>query len=379
MIILDSVAQQHSQKLTEHIIQQIKSHGGQITFADFMNAALYTPGLGYYNAGAAKFGAAGDFVTAPELGKLFAQSLAVQCEQILHVMHNKNILELGAGSGQLACDLLQSLLDKGIAVENYFILELSADLRQRQQQKIFEQYPDLCAIVHWIDHLPREPIDAVMIANEVIDAMPISRFYYENNTLQEYYVTHSNNTEFIEVLEPASKPLQAAFTTAQIADYIQPPYVSEINLWLHNWLQSLNSALKSGAILIADYGFPRHEYYHPQRNQGTLMCHYQHRSHTNPFINIGLQDITAHVDFSAIAESADACGLEIAGYTNQASFLLNCGITQFLEAGNLRQYQELQTLTSPAEMGELFKIIAVTKDIDLQLLGFEHFDKRHNL
>lgn len=378
MNILDSVAQQHSQKLIAHIIQQINSHGGQISFTDFMHAALYAPGLGYYNAGAIKFGAAGDFVTAPELGGLFAKCLAKQCVQILKSMHYKNIFELGAGSGQLACDLLQALSRQDIQLDNYFILELSADLRQRQQEKIFEQCPKFYNIVHWLDQLPDTPMEAIIIANEVVDAMPIARFHFENNTLQEYYIKFDEHG-FSEVLAPASANLQAMFTTINISEYVSQPYISEINLWLSNWIKSLNNVLVNGAIFIADYGFPRAEYYHPHRNQGTLMCHYRHRSHTNPFVNIGLQDITAHVDFTAIAEAADAHGLEIAGYTNQASFLLNCGITKLLEFGNIKQHQELQTLTSPAEMGELFKIIALTKNINTQLLGFENFDKQHSL
>jgi len=378
MNMLDRVAQQHSQKLIAHIIQQINSHGGQISFTDFMHAALYAPGLGYYSAGTTKFGAAGDFVTAPELGKLFAQCLAVQCTQILNSLHYKNIFELGAGSGQLACDLLRALAQQEIQLENYFILELSADLRQRQQEKIFKQCPEFCNIVHWLEQLPSTPIEAIIVANEVVDAMPVARFHFENNILQEYYIKLDEHG-FTEVLAPASENLQTAFTAANIAEYVSQPYISEINLWLSNWLQSLNNVLSNGAILIADYGFPRAEYYHPQRNQGTLMCHYRHRSHTNPLVNIGLQDITAHVDFTAIAEAADAYGLEIAGYTNQASFLLNCGIIKFLEFGNIKQHQELQTLTSPSEMGELFKIIALTKNIDTQPLGFEHFDKQHRL
>jgi SAM-dependent MidA family methyltransferase len=378
MNISDNVAMQHSQKLIAHIIQQINSHGGQISFTDFMQAALYAPGLGYYSVGTTKFGAAGDFVTAPELGTLFAKCLAVQCTQILTLITHKNIFELGAGSGQLACDLLQALAQQNIELDNYFILELSADLRQRQQEKIFEQCPEFCNIVHWLDELPSTPIDAVIIANEVVDAMPIARFHFENDILQEYYIKF-DDSGLKEILATPSNYLQNAFTTANLAKYISQPYVSELNLWLHNWLHSLNSSLASGAILIADYGFPRAEYYHPQRNQGTLMCHYQHRSHTNPLINIGLQDITAHVDFTAVAEAAAACGLEIAGYTNQASFLLNCGIIQFLEFGNLKQHQELQTLTSPAEMGELFKIVALTKNIEKPLLGFENFDKQHSL
>lgn len=378
MIQTDRVALQHGKRLQQHIIEHIATKEGRISFSEYMQLALYAPGLGYYNAGTIKFGASGDFITAPELGSLFAKCVAAQFKQIFSDINAANILELGAGSGQLACDLLLELDQQNVPLENYYILELSADLRMRQQEQILQRYPQYKHLIHWIDHLPRTPFNGIIFANEVIDAMPVTRFHFANDLLQEYFVT-VNDECFAELLEKPSKNLAAAFAQTNIANYISQPYTSEINLWLSPWIKSLNACLNSGAILLCDYGFPRAEYYHPQRNNGTLMCHYQHRCHNNPFVYIGLQDITAHVDFTAVAEAAHDCGLSIAGYTNLASFLINCDITKFIQAPSMQQVQELNMLTSPAEMGELFKCIALTKNTDLPLLGFQRHDKSHCL
>lgn len=373
MIETETTAIQHSSLLTAHIISQIEAHGGQITFAQYMHQALYAPSLGYYNAGATKFGVGGDFITAPELGSLFAKCLAVQCEQILASLPVRNILELGAGSGKLACDLLQSM-----QIDNYYILELSADLRQRQQDRITKLYPQFANKIHWLDALPTNSFVGVILANEVMDAMPVTRFNFADNKLQECYVTIKDGC-FVTTLGDASENLIEAFNDAELTNYISQPYTSEINLWLSAWIRALEESLDRGAIILCDYGFPRSEYYHPQRYNGTLMCHYKHRAHDNPLVYVGLQDITAHVDFTAVAEAASACELEVAGYTNFASFLLNCNITKFLTPGNIKQAQELQTLSSPSEMGELFKVIALTKNIEVELLGFENLDKCHTL
>lgn len=368
----DVIALEHSSLLTAHIAKLINQNGGKITFTEYMHQALYAPNLGYYNAGARKFGKGGDFITAPELGSMFAHCLAKQCAQIFSQLSARNILEFGAGSGKLACDLLQS-----IDIDNYYILDLSADLQQRQHELIAKQCPQHVHKIYWLQQLPTE-FTGVVIANEVLDAMPITRFNFTNDKLQEYYVT-LQESRFVNELGAPGKRLQQAFNAAKLTDYISQPYNSEINLWLTAWFNSLNNCVTTGAIILCDYGFPRAEYYHPERNEGTLMCHYRHRSHGNPFVYIGLQDITAHVDFTAVAEAATTNEFEIAGYTNLASFLLNCEITKLLNVGNVRQAQELQTLCSPAEMGELFKVIGLTKNIEAELLGFENFDKRHTL
>lgn len=377
IILTKNTAIQHSQRLQSYIKQQIAASNGQITFAEYMHHSLYAPGLGYYTAGSPKFGKQGDFITAPEIGSLFAQCVAEQIAEVLALCHGDTILELGAGSGQLACDLLTSLDAQNIQLKNYYILELSADLRLRQQEKILNTCPQFAHLVKWLDHLPAA-FNGVIFANEVMDAMPVAKFHYENDLLQEYYVALQNDY-FIYKLDTPTTELNTFFTQNNIAAYISQPYISEINLLLSAWIKSLSNCLTVGAILLCDYGFPRAEYYHPHRNQGTFMCHYQHHAHADPFINIGLQDLTAHVDFTAVAEAAVANDLAIAGFTNLASFLLNCAITKFLAEPNIQQTQEVNILTSPAEMGELFKCIALTKSIENELLGFKQFDKAHSL
>lgn len=378
MIQTEHIAMQHSQQLNLHIRNMIKASGGKISFAEFMQQALYAPGLGYYSAGNIKFGPQGDFITAPEIGTLFAKCLAVQCAEVLALTSGQDILEIGAGSGQLAYDLLQTLEQQQVAITNYFILELSADLRNRQQEKVLTLPTTLKNKITWLDSLPNTPINGVILANEVIDAMPVARFHYAENTLQEYYVS-ANHKQFITVLDTASTALYNTFRQTHLADIVSQPYSSEINLWLPSWIRSLNTCLAAGAILLCDYGFSRHEYYHPQRNNGTLMCHYQHHNHPNAMLNIGLQDITAHVDFTTIAEAASSCDLTVAGYINLAGFLLNCGITEFLPANSIRHSQEVNILTSPAEMGEIFKCMALTRNVNHTLRGFCQFDKKHCL
>lgn len=347
-----------------------------------MQHVLYAPGLGYYSAGSCKFGREGDFVTAPEIGSLFAKCMAAQFHEILQHMQAATILELGAGSGQFASDVIQELAKQNILLDKYYILELSADLRTRQQEKILQNCAEFAHIVRWIDHLPSN-INGIIFANEVMDAMPIAKFNYANDTLQEYFVTLMDD-KFCYTLQDPSSKLQEEFARNQIANLISQPYASEINLYLRPWLTSLNECLSNGLILLCDYGFPRHEYYHPQRNEGTFMCHYRHQCHSDPFCNIGLQDLTAHVDFTSVAEAAIDNNLEIAGYTTLTHFLLNCGICD-VRAGNLpvqdgiQQAHEINTLTSPAEMGELFKCIALVRGVDISLRGFSQFDKTHCL
>ncbi len=364
-----------TQPLNLYITQQIRAQGGKITFAEFMQHALYAPHIGYYNAPNVILGPQGDFITAPELGGVFAKCLAVQCAEILHTLPQKNILEFGAGTGKLAGDLLDALTQHNIQLDNYLILELSPSLRQRQQDLIAQKYPQYRHLITWLDRLPATTIDGIFLANEVIDAMPVARFYFANDKLQEYLVCEHENMFSLVTAAPTQR-LHAAFIAAKITKHISQPYSSECNLWLPAWLTSLAACLHTGAILLCDYGFPRAEYYHPQRNTGTLMCHHRHRSHSNPFVYVGLQDITAHVDFTTVAEIASECGLNLAGYTNLASFLLNCGLTEYATEAISR---EINTLTSPAEMGELFKVMALTKDLDLPLCGFAQNEKSYSL
>ena len=368
----DAIA--HSQRLIDLIRQNINQAGGRIPFVEFMNQALYAPNLGYYSSNLRKFGAEGDFITAPEISPLFSQCLAKQCEQVLASFDEGVILEFGAGSGIMAAEILKALESLNQLPKQYLILELSADLQQRQRETLQVQVPHLLARVQWLKSLPIEPLQGVILANEVLDAMPVHRFRFDEQGVSEYYVSlgDDDNTPFVwETINSSNELLLRTVEALQL----EVAYVSEINLALPAWIQSLSDILAAGLVLLIDYGFPSREYYHPQRNQGTLMCHYQHYAHDNPLILVGLQDITAHVNFTAVAEAADAAGLHVSGYTNQGNFLLSCGLTELLSGFDdsknyLQQTQAVKKLIMPYEMGELFKVMALSRNLDMPLLGF---------
>jgi len=287
---------------------------------------LAQPGLGYYVAGSQKFGQAGDFVTAPEISPLFSYALAQQCAEIFITLmpSEKIILEFGAGSGVMAADILTELERVGELPQRYYILELSAELKHRQKETIKNRAVHLLDYVEWIEQLPDKSFNGVVLANEVLDAMPVHRFYKDKSNRQyplgEYYVSWTG--ERFELSQGPFSSDELASEVHKLEEEIPDNYSSEINMAASAWVTSIAERINRGVILIIDYGFPRQEFYHPQRTQGTLMCHYRHRSHTDPFVYPGLQDITAHVDFSAIAEAANTAGLDIIGYTNQAFFLL---------------------------------------------------------
>ena len=360
-------AQAHSQRVHKHICRLIDTHG-PLTFHDYMQAALYSPSLGYYSAGSTKFGSAGDFTTAPELSPLFGRSIAKQCVEVFHTMDSPTILELGAGSGALAISLLQELQGSNQLPDHYYILDVSADCRQRQQHRFQQQAPELLSRVTWLDRLPEKPIQGIILANEVLDAMPVHKFRYMPNQLDEYHVTHHHETLTWEILPCTNTVLNRAITHLNIQS--NQPYHSEINLALPSWIKHLSQCLSQGLILLIDYGFPRREFYFPERHMGTLMCHYQHRAHDNPLVFPGIQDITAHVDFTAVAEAAFDNGLTVAGYTHQAAFLASCGIHDLIQQESSNNTSNIHTLLHPSEMGELFKCIALTRQIDHPLLGF---------
>lgn len=374
----------HSVALATLIAAHIEAEGGVIDFARFMQQALYAPGMGYYAAGARKFGEGGDFVTAPEISSLFSRCLARQCRQVLAHLGGGDILEFGAGSGVMAADILLELERLERLPESYLIMEVSADLRARQRDTLSEKAPHLLARVQWLDVLPRTPLHGVVLANEVLDAMPVHRFRIEEGGLREAYVAHDNGRFLWRHAAPG--PVLAHSPVAQWCAGLAPGYESEYNAMLGPWLASLDEALSRGVVILVDYGFPRHEFYHPQRNGGTLMCHYRHRSHPDPLILVGLQDITAHVDFTAVAEAAQQAGFAVAGFTNQAYFLLALGLTGMLAEVNpvdvrrqLQLAQEIKKLTLPNEMGELFKAMALTKGVDIGLEGFALNDQRARL
>lgn len=366
----------------QHLICAEINNKGPITFARYMELALYAPQYGYYRSGLQKFGENGDFITAPELSPLFSKCLAKQCQQVLSDLPTKTILELGPGSGKMAADILTELAAQDSLPQKYYLLELSAELRQRQQHYLQQKIPQWFSRLQWLDQLPAEPISGIILANEVVDAMPVHKFAWHEEKLYEYYVDY-NTKQFSWLLDSPSDPtLQEYIQSLSIEN--KQDYSSEINLMLPAWIKSLSDSLQQGLILIIDYGFPQQEYYHPERNQGTLMCHYQHRAHPDPLILPGLQDITAHVDFTAIANAALNNQCEVSGYTSQALFLLNCGLTELLPIQldiemSYTIAQQIKRLTLPSEMGELFKVIALTKDYPTNLLGFKEHNRLRDL
>lgn len=374
-----SEALRHSQSLVAHIREEIARSGGWIDFAHYMQLALYAPGLGYYSGGAEKFGAAGDFVTAPELSPLFAQCLARQAAQVC-AQTKGDILELGAGTGRLAVELLLELQRLGQLPAHYLILEVSAYLQDIQRQTLMAQLPpDLFARITWLDHLP-SGFDGLVLANEVLDALPVHIVGQREHAF-ERGVSFEGDALVWSDRHPLPPTLNAL--AAPLA--LPASYLTELCPLASALVASLAQSLRRGVLLFIDYGFPRREYYHPQRDHGTLMCHYRHHAHGDPFLYPGLQDITAHVDFTAAAEAGVANGLRLAGYTTQAQFLINCGITELLgqiaagSAAYLRLASQAQKLLSPAEMGELFKVLALSKGQDAPLLGFVRGDKSHAL
>jgi len=377
---LDASAQQHCERAVAHMRQQIQQQGGWISFADYMHMALYTPQLGYYSGEASKFGRSGDFVTAPEISPLFAYAIANQIGQVLS-QAGGDVLELGAGTGKLAICILQRLDQLGQLPEHYYILDVSANLRERQRNSMKEVLSsEVFSRVHWLDALP-EKLTGVVIGNEVLDAIPVQIVQWQNGRWQKRGVAYDQT--FIWQNRPVQDhALVERIDTSQLPE----GYITEVCPAAQGLIVSLGSMLQKGLMIFLDYGFSAREYYHPQRHQGTLMCHFQHYAHDDPFVYPGLQDITAHVDFTAMAEAALNSGLNCAGYTTQAQFLMNCGILQLLEevppedqARYLPMVAAVQKLLSPAEMGELFKVLALSKGIGDGLLGFVSGDKRHQL
>jgi SAM-dependent MidA family methyltransferase len=370
----------HSQRVTAHLQSLIDNAGGWMPFSRYMEAALYAPGLGYYAAGAMKFGAAGDFVTAPEMTPLFGRTLAHAIAPVM-IESGGEVLELGAGSGRLATDLLGELDRLEALPSRYLILEVSADLRQRQQETIARERPHLAERVQWLDALPQH-FCGVILGNEVLDALPVDWVHWTEAGPQVRGVVLEGDA-FAWQDRPIADPVLRARAEAL---NLPPGYVSEINLTADALIASLGQRLDRGMILMIDYGFSAAEYYHPQRHMGTLRAHYRHHALDDPFYLPGLCDLTAHVDFSAVARAATAAGLELAGYTSQASFLLNSSLTELLmqtpptdAAAYLPQANAVQRLVSPAEMGELFKVIGLAKGSVAPLAGFARGDRRHSL
>lgn len=385
----------HQKKLLDYLAKLSQDQAHRLSFADFMQAVLYAPGLGYYSAGSTKFGPAGDFITAPEISALFSYCLAQQCAEVFQKLGSTQeqspvILELGAGSGKMAADLIDHLSHLNQLPQAYWILEVSADLRARQQALLQEHCPDYFPNIHWLDRLPAAPFEGVILGNEVIDAMPVHLFCIgeKGEYLEGQCVFSEDGWQLVfEPVLTASLILAIQQLEAARGEKFPSGYTSEINLSLAPWIQSLNDCLKKGLILLLDYGFPEHEYYHPDRRQGTLMCHYRHYAHSNPMTHIGRQDITAHVNFTAVAQAGLSCDLTLTGYIHQGAFLIGSGLlnlaqdlTHTLTQDKLLALsREIQLLTQPHEMGELFKAIAFSKNCLVDLSGFSWRDDRNRL
>jgi SAM-dependent MidA family methyltransferase len=340
------------------ILDEIAASGGWISFARYMHLALHEPGIGYYAGGTQKFGAGGDFVTAPELGTLFGRTLARELRAF------ERILELGAGSGALADTLTRELGCE------YLILETSAELRERQAKRLGSR-------AQHIERLP-QAFRGAIVANEVVDAVPAHVVHWTDSGILERGVS--------EKLAWSDRPATGDVLAPAQGIEVPVPYVSEIGLEARAWMRALVQSLEAGVAFVIDYGFPRHEYYHPQRASGTLMCHHRHQAHADPFARPGEEDISVHADFSALAEAARSAGAQVLGYATQAQFLVNCGITEVLaetNAENALRYAPIaaqaQKLLSPAEMGELFKVLAVGRGPTPPLAGFARGDRSPSL
>lgn len=389
--------QEHGERVLARLRELITAAGGWIPFDEYMRIALYEPGLGYYSAGARKFGEGGDFTTAPEISPLFGQLLAVQCAQVLEVLGGGDILEPGAGTGALAVQLLSALDGLGCLPYRYRIVEVSADLRERQRARIATLPPALAARVEWLEGPPSQGWRGVVVANEVLDALPCERFAWREERASGVYTAADGNVAARGVAldeqawpcwrdGPASRALMEEVARVR-RDLVLPwpeAYESEVCTRVGPWIAALTSMMEQGIALFIDYGLPRREYYHPSRSSGTLRCHYRQLAHEDPFRHPGLEDITAWVDFTRVAEAADAASLDVLGFATQAALLLGLGIEEEImsaqdETTRIRRASEARQLLMPHEMGERFKAIALGRNFSAPLAAFAHQDLRRSL
>jgi SAM-dependent MidA family methyltransferase len=384
--VLSDAEAMHSALVRERLNAEIAAAGGWLSFERFMDLALYAPGLGYYSSGAQKMGTGGDFTTAPEISTLFGACAAVQCAQVLSTLRAGSILELGAGSGRLAGDVLTRLESLGELPERYLILEVSADLRERQRRYLGERLPHLLERLQWLDQPPATGFDGIILANEVLDALPALRFRWHADRIEEMGVAIRDGSF-------AWQPRAASRVTTEVCRKLSDAaggwddgYVSEYCPRVVAWTQAVTRSLRSGAVLWFDYGLPRAQYYLPERHDGTLVCHFRHRAHSDPFLNVGLQDISAWVDFTSLAEASRESGFDLAGFTTQAFFLAGSGLDQemrFLAGADENSFarlaQQARRLVLPGEMGEAFKAMAWSRGVDAPLRGFQMQDLRHSL
>ncbi len=384
----DEAALAHSRALRERIDAAIAMAGGALDFAEYMALALYAPGLGYYSAGQQRFGAGGDFTTAPLMSDLFSRTLALEVARVLADVNGDTVLEFGAGTGQMAADILLGLEAADALPARYLIVEVSADLRAEQAKTLASLPAGLAQRVEWLERLPVSPIRGVVLANEVLDALPVRRFRRNATGVESLAVGHDEHGNLAWQPRPADDELTGAVETIEqsLGQPLPPGYCSEWCPGLMPWVHSLADLIEAGAALLIDYGYPRAEYYHPQRSTGTLLCHYRHRAHDDPFFLPGLQDITASVDFTAVAEAADTAGLALLGFATQGNYLAGAGLPQLLEqmaAGDPNRAAELaqqaKPLLFPDEMGERFKVVGLGRGLATPLVGFGFADHRDRL
>ena len=354
-----------------------------ITFSDFMNLVLYDPSYGYYTTAGKVVGEEGDFITAPELGKLFGKALAHKISNICQVFSSPpSLYEFGAGNGTLAVQIIEELRCLGVDIQGYEIVETSATLRRIQQNLIHRAEQQTRDQVRWLNSLPAFGIKGIIIANEVVDALPVELFLKANGELFQGYVVESNNGFKLDYKAEVQQDFESSFEALETSISIQP-YYSELHCQAEAWMRTLAESLEYGSILISDYGFPEQEYYHPERSQGTLVCHRRHRLHYDPLAYIGCQDVTAHVNFSSLVRAAEEAELEVNGFTNLGSFMLDVGTSCGFLDNSVHVTDvdsgELSKLCQPHEMGEIFKVIEFTKNSDSTGLGFNLSDRAHRL
>jgi SAM-dependent MidA family methyltransferase len=383
--MLNDLQEQHCARMHEYLVEQITA-AGWLSFERFMDLALYAPGLGYYSAGAHKLGAGGDFTTAPEVSRVFGACVARQCAEILSALGGGSILEIGAGSGRLAADVLLRLETLGELPDHYWILEISADLRERQRRYLARCLPHLQGRVHWLDQPPEESFDGLILANEVLDALPVTRFRWYSDRVEELGVVIVDGRLAWEPRPASPAMAESCRRLAKAGGAWDDGYVSEYCPRLTAWTHSVTHSLRTGAALWFDYGLPRPQYYLPERHEGTLMCHFQHRAHGDPFLYPGLQDITAWVDYTLLAEASRSAGFTLSGFTTQSYFLAGLRVEHEMRtmAGDdanqfARLANQARLLMLPGDMGERFKAMAWLRGLDLPLSGFALQDLRHTL
>ena len=377
-------SQSHSALVQENLVEEIKANEGWISFEDFFDFVMYQPGLGYYSAGAKKLGASADFTTSPEISRLFGKTVSNQVKAFLNNFESPSIIEIGAGSGRLAYDIITNLINSKMDFDKYYILEVSADFRERQKQELSLLPNDAFEKVIWLDSILEAPVEGIVIGNEVIDALPFKRFTVVDHKIQEIGVSIKNG-QLTESTKDAGKTLseEVRLIEKSLNRDFEQNYTSEIRHNIGQWLKGVSSMLKSGAILFIDYGYSRQEYYAEDRKNGSMICHYRNTAHENPFLNLGVQDISASVEFTLLAEKALEEHLEVGLFTSQSDFLINgniLGELDKIEDDSLRIQltQEIKQLLMPSQMGQTFKCMMLYKNISLD--SFEGIrDLRHTL